>query len=132
MSASDRARVQWRLPDAHLSADLGVRPLPPLVLRAGHVGEVVPLDEQVARVDGLPEVDDGAVALVLSCPAGQSIHPNVQVGHQDFQARRDAGESEARLDVCGGSRLILFPDALGLHNPATAPLAEEGERAAHG
>src|SRR6266566_710556 len=63
---------------------------------------------------------------------GQSIHPNVHVGQQDFQARRDAGESEARRDVCGGSRLFLFPDPLGLHNRATAPLTAEGERAAHG
>jgi len=63
---------------------------------------------------------------------GQSIHPNVHVGQQDFQARWDAGESEARRDVCAGSRLFLFPDPLGLHNPATTPLAEKGERAAHG
>ena len=63
---------------------------------------------------------------------GQSIHPNVHVGQQDFQAGRDAGESEARRDVRGGGRLFLFPDPLGLHNPATAPLAEEGEPAAHG
>ena len=61
-----------------------------------------------------------------------SIHPNVHVGQQDFQERRDAGEYEARRDVRGGSRLFLFPDPLGLHNPATAPLAEKGERAAHG
>ena len=44
---------------------------------------------------------------------GPSIHPNVHVGHQDFQARRDAGEYEARRDVRGGSRLFLFPDPLG-------------------
>jgi len=48
---------------------------------------------------------------------GQSIHPNVHVGQQDFQAGRDAGESEARRDVRGGGRLFLFPDPLGLHNP---------------
>jgi len=35
------------------------------VLQAGHVDEVVPLDEHVARGDRLPEVEDGAVALVV-------------------------------------------------------------------
>ena len=64
--------------------------------------------------------------------SGQSIHPNVHVLQQDFQARWDAGESEARHDVFCGSRLFLVPDPLGLHNAATAPLAEKGERAAHG
>jgi hypothetical protein len=63
---------------------------------------------------------------------GQSIHANVHVGQQGLQAQCDAGKSEARRDVCGGSRLFLFPDPLSLHNPATAPLAEKGERAAHG
>src|SRR6266404_1884499 len=43
----------------------GVRPRPPLGLQAGHVGEVVPLDDGVARVDGLSEVDDGAVRFVV-------------------------------------------------------------------
>src|SRR6266404_1644611 len=38
-----------KLPDAHRPAELGVRPLSPLVLQAGHVGEVVPLDEHVRR-----------------------------------------------------------------------------------
>src|SRR5262245_20917998 len=40
-------------------------PLPPLMLQAGHVDEVVPLDEHVAGVDRLSEVDDGVVTLVV-------------------------------------------------------------------
>jgi hypothetical protein len=40
-------RGGWKLPDAHRPAELAVRPLPPLV-QAGHVGEVVPLDQHVA------------------------------------------------------------------------------------
>jgi len=67
------------LPDAHLPADLGVRPLPPLVLQAGHVGEVLPLDEHVARADRLLEVDDGASSVVFSVVAdlarSRSISP---------------------------------------------------------
>ena len=43
-----------KLPDPHLPAELGVRPLPPLVLQGGHAGEVVAADEHVARVDRLP------------------------------------------------------------------------------
>src|SRR3989442_11754972 len=55
-----------KLPDAHRPAELGVRPLSPLVLQAGHVGEVGTRDEHVARVDRLPEVDDGAIPLVVT------------------------------------------------------------------
>ena len=33
-------RSGWKLPDPHPAAELGVRPLPPLVLQAGHSGEV--------------------------------------------------------------------------------------------
>jgi len=40
-------------------------PLPPLVLQTGHVDEVVPLDEHVARVDGFSDVDDGAISVVV-------------------------------------------------------------------
>src|SRR5207247_3422887 len=40
---------------------LGARPLPPLTLQGGQVGEVVAAGEHVARVDRLPEVDDGVV-----------------------------------------------------------------------
>ena len=54
-----------KLPDAHLPAERGVRPLPPLVLQVGDVGGVVALDQHVARVDGLPEVDDGVITLVV-------------------------------------------------------------------
>lgn len=43
-------------------------PLPPLVLQASHVHEVVPevvpIDE-IARTDRLPEVDDGVVAVIV-------------------------------------------------------------------
>src|SRR5262249_54959375 len=35
------------------------------MLQAGHVDEVVPLDEHIAGVDRLSEVDDGVVALVV-------------------------------------------------------------------
>jgi len=52
-----------RLLDPELVAELGVRPLPPLVLQGGQVGEVVAAGEHVARVDRLPEVDDGVVPL---------------------------------------------------------------------
>ena len=38
------------------------------------------------------------------------------------------GSTKHARDVRGGSRLFLFPDPPGLHNPATAPLAEKGER----
>ena len=48
------AGVRSTVPDPTLRADLGVRPLPPLVLQAGHVGEAVPPDEHVARVDRSP------------------------------------------------------------------------------
>ena len=47
----------------HLLAELGAHPLPPLVLQAGHIGEVVAADEQVSRADGFPEADDGMVAV---------------------------------------------------------------------
>ena len=50
-----------RLPDP---ADLGMRPLPPLVLQPCHVGEVVAADEHVARVDRLPR-GGRMVALVV-------------------------------------------------------------------
>ena len=50
--------------DAHLPAELGL-PRPPLVLPAGYVGEVVVGDQHVARVDRLPEVDDGVIPIVV-------------------------------------------------------------------
>ena len=56
-------------------AELGVRPLPPLVLQAGHVGEVVPPDEPVARVDGLSEVDDGPIPFVVVVVADRAFVP---------------------------------------------------------
>ena len=56
-------RSEGELLDPHLTAELGMLPLPPLVLHAGHVGEVLPLDEHVARVRGLNEVDDDAIPL---------------------------------------------------------------------
>src|SRR5207302_826434 len=46
---------------SHPPAELRVRPLPPLVLQAAHIGEAVEAGGHVARVDGLPEVDGGAV-----------------------------------------------------------------------
>ena len=101
---------------------------PPLVLRAGHVHEAVAADEHVARVDRLPEVDDCAVALVLSCAAGsQSTRTSTYVNETSRRGGMPGSTKHAR-DVRGGSRLFLFPDPPGLHNPATAPLAEKGER----
>src|SRR2546428_5025009 len=50
-----------------------VCPLPALVFQANHVDEVVAADEHAARVDRVSEVDDGAVAFVLSCAAAR--HP---------------------------------------------------------
>src|SRR6266581_4939213 len=47
------------------TASLRKSPLPPLVLQAAHVGEVLPLDEHAARADGLPEIDDGVVRFVV-------------------------------------------------------------------
>src|SRR5437879_1550725 len=44
----------WGLPSSGRTRDA---PLPPPVLQAGHVAEVLPLDEHVARGDGLPEGD---------------------------------------------------------------------------
>src|SRR5206468_6416548 len=63
-----RARLGRRLGPARRPKK-GMRPLPPLVLQAGYVHEVDTRDEHVARADRLPEVDDGALALVLSCAA---------------------------------------------------------------
>ena len=56
-----------------LAAELRVRSLPPLVLQAGHVGEVGTRDEHVARVDRLSEVDNGAIALVVSVVVDASL-----------------------------------------------------------
>ena len=46
------------------SAEVGVRPLSPLVLQAGHVGEAGTRDEHVARRDRFTEVDDNILAFV--------------------------------------------------------------------
>ena len=56
-TSAARAEVV-RLLDPKVAADLGVRPLPSLVLQAGHV---VSLDEHVARVDWLSDVDDRVI-----------------------------------------------------------------------
>ena len=41
--------------DHELAPELGMSPLPPLVLQAGQVDEVVQVDEHVARADRLRE-----------------------------------------------------------------------------
>ena len=50
------------------AAELRVLSLPPLALQAGHGGEVVPLDEHVARTDRLSEADDGEVVRPSATP----------------------------------------------------------------
>src|SRR5256885_15297755 len=53
------------LRDPCLPAELGALPLPPIVLQAGLVGEVAPLDEHGSPSGSAPRGDDGAVALVV-------------------------------------------------------------------
>src|SRR2546426_10088904 len=62
---AERGLSGARYPHRHLPAEREVPSFSPLVLQAGHVGEVVAADEHVARADRPPEVDDGAVPLVV-------------------------------------------------------------------
>src|SRR6266446_4576240 len=53
----------------------GVRPLPPLVLQAGHVGEVVVGDQPVVQRDGFREGDDAVVLFVVIAVADPARSP---------------------------------------------------------
>jgi len=77
-----------------------VRPLPPRVLQAGQVGEVVALDEHVARADRLPEVDDGVVPVVVvvasrvSRPHRTARSRAISPTSSGMRSKRDLGGGE--------------------------------------
>ena len=85
-----------RLPFAPTRAHPRTRSRPPLVLQAGHVGEVVAADEHVARVDGLSEVDDGILTFVIVV---------VSRAHSTARSRSTSPEEfgdAVQLDLGGG------------------------------
>jgi len=120
-----------RLLDAHLAAELGMRPLPPLVLQAGHVGEAVSLDEHVARADRLSE-GDGA-GLVGPALAVSRLRGKGGVGRN---GRGDAeGESEQARCIQRAHLPTLRQKNAGLEwRPGSQlspqPLRVDGERLA--
>src|SRR5947209_8227227 len=81
----------------------GVRPLPPLVLQAGHVGEVGRRD----RVDRPPEVDDGAIPFVVIVVADLARKPP---GHD---ALSRSGEVEGVPWKCSGANRTGTKNGIG-------------------
>jgi len=86
-----------------------VRPLPPLMLPAGHVGEVVAADEHVARTDGLSEVDDGVIALVVVVVADPARVPALHDA--------DGAVAERRARIARGNSMCA-PSAPPCRRPA--------------